>query len=920
MHGPIGLLLFSLAQVGASADGAFDIVAQGRTQFNLLNAPSQRIRGLLQELATDARLEYASTQRSCLEGLGGMDREVFQCSISKRTGEERRQLHHLCTLSSWDNEKLYDAGQAESTTCDLCLEVKQTTDHLLYSCSALEPKRVEARKALGECDFADLPKPLLRGVPPTMSASYEGSFWGTAPQTLSNPANSIGCFNSGWRVHADVRTCIEAHRLENPAGSAKHIASKLKGGFGNDDSISCAWSECTAPYLPNVYSDGGLAHPTSKTWSVGSFGVFWPNRDTCVQPLTKVENDFAYSKIDNFSVSLWGPICGSGCSSTRAELYAGILALAGPGPVHLASDSSAFLKRARKLKGMVHRQTAVVKDPVWATYVDGDLWETFWRLMKQKGPNAIRFSKVKGHAGAKEIRTGTARLFDVVGNNKSDTLATKGRVDRSDKLGQLADFFATRQNAYVRFVIRLHNFQIAMLNAVAAARRAKKNIDVVPGFAKTIPKCTLITQLPYPGLSCAGTIVLAPLPEVVYSKLSAVHKHVLSFFVSTRWALADEMQQGASWIEILVLYFARGGSEASLGVGQVGEADSRISLRKLLPIFKKIARAVLSKYVVPESQVFFKPSKFAALRAKPLGFTNHIACIAGIPYLEGAQPQLVAKMLVTLRHTFTNASAELMSRGKLMLRWQKLLQRGAAPTEWSAPSTRKVFEPVPANLELAKRKVLSSGAGYSWSNQLYLKCPSCGRTKDCGASKLINDATWLPVSCKWCKLARSSAKWMCQCGVPWFVCDAHASIGHAAGTVRKRTTNNTKAIDVPMPLAPKRAREAWDHPNTHTPSIPRGSGAGPSSHVGRGQKRKLSKVQQRDEDLAAFERIRFLRRLDNSELDKIKPCVGPPVSVIPPSPATELRTSSSSNSSFGTKPKPKRVVVKPIGKFNIVRK
>jgi ribonuclease HI len=109
---------------------------------------------------------------------------------------------------------------------------------------------------------------------------------------------------------------------------------------------------------------------------------------------------------------------------------------------------------------MLHRQTVAMREPVWATYTDGDLWRALWHLMQRKGPYAVRFTKVKGHAGAKELRAGTVNLFDVAGNNRSDTLATRGRVERSDQLGQIANFFFGRQNAYVLFVTKLHSFRI----------------------------------------------------------------------------------------------------------------------------------------------------------------------------------------------------------------------------------------------------------------------------------------------------------------------------------------------------------------------------------------------------------------------------------------------------------------------------
>jgi hypothetical protein len=926
MMGPIGLLLFSIAQVGASACGDFNIISNHANPIGLFDAPAQHIKPMLQELATDARLAHAATQRTSLEHFVGLDREVFKRAISTRVGDERRQLHHLCTLSSWDNSKLFDAGQADNTICDLCSCVRQTTDHLLYCCSALEEQRTEARSCFGDMDLADLPMALKRGLPPAMSANHEGAFWGTPCHSLAKPTKVIGCCNSGVSVPTDIRSSLSASCLGNPDKLAKDVACKLKGGFRGEGMYDNVRVCQYPPDLPNVYSDGGLSHPTSRTWSVGSFGVFWPNRDCSIMPLTLNESTFSHNEVKDFGAFLWGPLCGNGCSSTRAELAAGIIAMSGPGPIHLASDSSAFLKRARKFKGMLHRQTAVVKDPVWETYVDGDLWKILWRLMKQKGPSAIRFSKVKGHAGAKELRAGTSTLYDVVCNNESDKLATRGRVERTDMLGQLADFYARRQTAYVRFVVRVHNFQLRMLNIIAVARRAKQKQEHLPGLPKSVPKCDVASLLPYPAVERAGSLILVPLPDEVYAKLSDMHKYVLGFFVGHKWAIAEHLQQGASWTELLCLFFAQGGSESSLGVGPKHEAESRLSLRKLLVAFKKQCRAVLSKYLVPESQVFFKPNKFGPHRAKCLGFSNHMANVAGVPYLDTAQAQAVAKMLVSMRHSFTRASSELMCQGLLKLRWQKVSLRGAAPDSWSTVAVRALFPQLVLEVPLANRKVLICGNVINCRDTLVLQCPSCDKSRECGTTKLIQDAKWKAIACKWCKFARSSAKWRCSCGVPWYVCDTHAGIGHAAGNTKRHTVPKRIALDVPMPLAPKRARGAWDHhDNVHDTNSVRGK------HVvddvvrpKRGQKRKLSNAQQREDAIAAFERIRNLRKqCINVECDRLLgvPLV-PPVSerdVPHPIPSSSRSEPQLNTKSSFIRTRSNCLVVKPLGKFKINR-
>ena len=107
-----------------------------------------------------------------------------------------------------------------------------------------------------------------------------------------------------------------------------------------------AWTTEWAPEKPNVFYDGGLVYPQAPIWSIGAFGVFWPDRDGLVSCFNPQEGEYAYHSFESDGACLWGPMTGQRCSSTRAELLAGIIAILGPGPVHIASDSDDFIRKA----------------------------------------------------------------------------------------------------------------------------------------------------------------------------------------------------------------------------------------------------------------------------------------------------------------------------------------------------------------------------------------------------------------------------------------------------------------------------------------------------------------------------------------------------------------------------------------------
>ena len=81
---------------------------------------------------------------------------------------------------------------------------------------------------------------------------------------------------------------------------------------------------------------------------MGSFGVFWPNRDSFTHPANHIESSYTHFAFCTEGLDLWGTLDTPACSSTRAELIAGIVAICADGPVHIASDSKAFIDGARK--------------------------------------------------------------------------------------------------------------------------------------------------------------------------------------------------------------------------------------------------------------------------------------------------------------------------------------------------------------------------------------------------------------------------------------------------------------------------------------------------------------------------------------------------------------------------------------------
>ena len=79
-------------------------------------------------------------------------------------------------------------------------------------------------------------------------------------------------------------------------------------------------------------------------------------------------------------------------------------------PTHQATDSMAYLLKASKiLQGGNPRKPFNI-------IPDGDLWEWFAKIVKAKGAEAVRFTKVKGHATDEIVNQGKVKGEHKIGN------------------------------------------------------------------------------------------------------------------------------------------------------------------------------------------------------------------------------------------------------------------------------------------------------------------------------------------------------------------------------------------------------------------------------------------------------------------------------------------------------------------------
>ena len=817
-HGPFSLVLFSVSQVAGALDRNLRLHRYNQDPLDLVHMPYQLHKAQLEDVAVQARMSWTANTRQHLHGVGDIDRVVLRQVLAKRNDEDRRILNHTITLASWANDKLCEAGFVDSPRCELCGHDNQTTMHLLHICPALAEARKVAQANIPNININDLPPPIQLGIPLAMACTSENTFWGSEWSQLQTPSNEMGCFNRGNEMHKLVQDKIAQVHRDVGMHYAKDVIAHFRGTFMQQDFPVLEQCNDIAPNEPNCYSDGGASNPQSHLFSLGTFGVHWPGRTAASHPFNEVEQMFAVCDFTVQGANLRGCMDTPACSSTRAELVAGIVALCAHGPIHFATDSGAFIMRATTYCEHIRLSKP---QPKWSQVVDGDLWKHFWLAVMSKGPNSVRMTKVKGHASIEDVIRGVSTPIHKHGNDLADSLATKARQERSDQLSGLCDYFANRQTHYVKFMFDFHSYLLHMVRAISDARNQHHKRACALGDVKA--KTKISNRLPYADLDNAVQPDLQLLTQEAFNCLSSSTKFIIGLLTGWTWALSPNGQPGCSWLELFILFWLQGGTWQHIGLSERGHGQPKHSLKSALGAFTRIAKSVIKLHLVAHSQVFFKPATVSTLRCRTIGYSNHCACLVGFPALNSQQAMELTKHMVALRHTFTNNSSKNFETNLLELPMRRFSYRGSVPSNWVSSPTSSFPSLSVSEVESWLKEIGTPDSVQA--NSLYLHCPLCKHPKDVWGQQLLKGTAWRPIAClnRTCRNSRTAAKWTCPCNKLWYLCAEHAPIGHLSGSAprskpeqrpkggEKRQLNTQHVDQLDEPCRKRQQADGHDH-------------------------------------------------------------------------------------------------------------
>ena len=94
-------------------------------------------------------------------------------------------------------------------------------------------------------------------------------------------------------------------------------------------------------------------------------------------------------------------------------------------------------------------------------------WLWFTRLVQAKGAEAVKLSKVKGHATEEMVNQGKVKREHKEDNDAADEAAEIGVDQHGNDFLETSTFFVTKQKEYGGFMKQVHTLILAIMKEVS---------------------------------------------------------------------------------------------------------------------------------------------------------------------------------------------------------------------------------------------------------------------------------------------------------------------------------------------------------------------------------------------------------------------------------------------------------------------
>ena len=453
-QGPVALLMHSLKECGATLRDDFNVVQPNEPYVDIWHMPWQHLKNAIQEIAANARTRVGTESRQHMKDLHEIDGSIHKQIIHSLAPKERKVFNHLSSGAAWSEEHKANIGLSNGE-CKLCGACTTDITHVAWECEHVHKHR--EHRALVDIDHKLLPTYIKHGLAKALTSDVQCTFWGDRPTNVHD-VSAATCDAVGLPVskakdviasckNQEIQDCLKRHGINSSALNARQCFRALKANKGPPHLAMPYRCHRAPPADINVYTDGSWAYPLKEFLGIGGAGVWWPNRDPNIEHrLSQAEKDIAHHKQFPEGAMLYTPIGGYGGSSTRTELAAAIVAILANGPVHIGSDSQAFIDKASDILYKLRLGKPLKCN--WKTTSDGDLWEHFTKAAMAKGPKSIRLTKVKGHVTTQQVLDKIFRDCDKKGNDKADHAADLAVQMHGEDVISVAKILQARHRKY----------------------------------------------------------------------------------------------------------------------------------------------------------------------------------------------------------------------------------------------------------------------------------------------------------------------------------------------------------------------------------------------------------------------------------------------------------------------------------------
>ena len=432
-HGPVHLLLLSAAEVGFAWDGA----EEGWIRVSL--PPLRMMAGPIQHFGAailDAWRFHVFSRLAERKGFWGVEFADFKGSLqllnSSHLRERDKMLLRAILCGGVWNGFLLGKAKKEDVPCRFCGK-KDGDGHLFWECSFLSLQHVRELP-----EFAFL-------------MSLDRSRWpgcllwhGWLPGLNGLLGNKPWALSFGELASFHLESCLGSY----PVG--------FSDAWTPPDYWDAEDIALEMPDHPNIWTDGSREDFSSiGGFEVAGAGAYLPAAEAAFDnSVWGTVEEYGDARLERCRAFL--PVPGVLQSVQRAEFWGALVALQAYWPCHLGIDNLNVVRSIGSLldADCLAKPLALVKD--------GDLIALVRYMIRTRGRDTVKVTKVKGHAEDIDVQQSRVRLVDKQGNVEADIAADLGRRHQDEVLIDARRKLLGARSHWYPIMVDLHRFMIAI--------------------------------------------------------------------------------------------------------------------------------------------------------------------------------------------------------------------------------------------------------------------------------------------------------------------------------------------------------------------------------------------------------------------------------------------------------------------------